>query len=239
MQPRNHRRVRMRLPVRLRWSTPLGQKIELSKTLDASRGGLLLSTKEQHSEGAPLWVTFPYDASLADGQPEVPARVVRCSEMLEIIRAENLRENVPTQASRERERNAKMEQLTRALGISDAPATFAVALRFEEQRHQASNGDREQENPERRSSSRRLLAIPVRVRPEHVPWFEQAMTLDFSSTGMRFRSHREYAPGDILKISLEQEAATPWSGSGEFRARVVRVLSSSGSDTLDVGVHRE
>ena len=33
--------------------------------------------REPHAEGATLWVTFPFDASLTVGQPEVLARVVR------------------------------------------------------------------------------------------------------------------------------------------------------------------
>src|SRR6266436_1884779 len=85
MDRREHRRVRMSLPVRLRWAAPLGQKIELCETFDASRNGLLVFTKAPHVTGVPLWVTFPYDASPPDGQPEILARVVRCGEWLEVI----------------------------------------------------------------------------------------------------------------------------------------------------------
>src|SRR5260370_15610300 len=96
MDSRRHRRVRMRLPARLRWTTPFGQKIELAETIDASRSGLLLSTRETHSCGTSVWVTFPYDASLRDGQPEVAAHVVRCEEALEVIRATNARKKNQT-----------------------------------------------------------------------------------------------------------------------------------------------
>src|SRR5260370_23380245 len=89
MDSRRHRRVRMRLPARLRWTTPFGQKIELAETIDASRSGLLLSTRETHSCGTSVWVTFPYDASLRDGQPEVAAHGVRREDALEVIRATN------------------------------------------------------------------------------------------------------------------------------------------------------
>ncbi len=81
MVSREHHRVRIRLPARLRWTTPFGQKIELSETIDVSRGGLLLSSREWHAAGVPLWVTFPYDASLPECQPEVLARIVRCAEL--------------------------------------------------------------------------------------------------------------------------------------------------------------
>src|SRR5580765_6529238 len=42
MDTREHRRVRMRLPVRLRWTTPFAQKIEFGESIDVSRGGLLV-----------------------------------------------------------------------------------------------------------------------------------------------------------------------------------------------------
>ncbi len=175
MQTREHHRVRIRLPARLRWSTPFGQKIELSETLDVSRGGLLLSTKELHSAGASLWVTFPYDASLPDGQPEVLARVVRSSEALEITRADNARAKTRPQTALPQAHSTKPDKPAR-VGISATPTTFAVAIQFEERGHATSNGNRARHNPERRASPRCTLGVPVRVRPEHVPWFEEAMT---------------------------------------------------------------
>lgn len=64
------------------------------------------------------------------------------------------------------------------------------------------------------------------------------MTLDFSAQGLRFRSHREYGMGEQLKISIEDHANTPWSGTGEFRARVVRVCPAPDGVALDVSVCR-
>jgi len=238
MNSRQHRRVRLRLPVRLRWTTPFGQKIELADTIDVSRSGALVSTKESHSKGIMVWLTFPYDASLSDGQPEILARVVRCEEALEVIRASNAREKIQTGNAVEQERSAKLDQLARAIGVSENPATFAVAFDFEEQPHSASNGNAHRHEPERRGSARRTLAIPVRVHPERIPWFEEAMAIDVSAKGMRFRSHREYAPGDHLKISFQNAASAPWHGTGEFLSKVVRVASVPGSIALDVSVCR-
>lgn len=201
MASREHHRVRIRLPARLRWTTPFGQKIELSETMDVSRSGLLLSSRELHAPGVPLWVTFPYDHSVPEGQPEVLARVVRCGES------------------------------------SLAPGTFALAIHFERSAR-SSNGHRAPRDPERRGSPRRSLAVPIRVRPENVPWFEETMSLDFSPRGMRFRSHREYAAGELLRIALEDASSTSWHGSGEFRAKVVRVSHSADGVALDVGVCR-
>src|SRR5256885_16703594 len=77
MQHRQHARVRLRLPVRLRWVAPLGQQSEACETRNVSKGGLLVACKEQPPEGLPLWVTFPFDLAAPDTQPEVLARVVR------------------------------------------------------------------------------------------------------------------------------------------------------------------
>jgi hypothetical protein len=238
MDSREQRRVRMRLPVRLRWTTPLGQKIELGETMDVSRRGLLVSTKEPHTAGVPLWVTFPYDSSLGDGQPEMSARIVRCEEVLEVIRAANARENVQTESASAAERSAKLDQIARALAICDAPATFAVAIQIEEHPNAPSNGHPIRKEPERRGSPRRALAVPVRVRPEPIPWFEEAMTIDFSTEGMRFRSNREYGVGDYLKIALEDSTHTRWLGTGEFRSKVVRVAPVPGAIALEIGVSR-
>ena len=148
MDSREHRRVRMRLPVRMRWTTPFGQKIELGETIDVSRSGLLVSTKEFHTPGVTLWVTFPYDASLSDGQPEILARVARCNEVLEAVRSTNARQIVQTETASEQERSAKLDQLVRALGLSDAPATFAVAFHLKEQAHASSNGNAHRREPD-------------------------------------------------------------------------------------------
>ena len=77
MDRREHHRVQLRLPARLRWTTPFGQKTEVCGTVNVSRGGLLVPCQEAHAGGMSLWVTFPYDATVAYGQPEVLAKVVR------------------------------------------------------------------------------------------------------------------------------------------------------------------
>jgi hypothetical protein len=63
------------------------------------------------------------------------------------------------------------------------------------------------------------------------------MTIDFSAEGMRFRSHREYRAGDNLKVAFEDATRTPWSGTGEFRSKIVRV-SALDTIALDVSVCR-
>jgi hypothetical protein len=238
MDTREHRRVRMRLPVRLRWTTPFAQKIELVQTIDVSRGGLLVSTKEPHTSGMPLWVTFPYDSSLGDGQPEMLARIVRCGEVLEVLCAAKARDKVPPACASAAERSLTLNQTARALAVCDVPAIFAVAIQFEEHANGQWNGHVVRTEPERRGSPRRALAVPVRVRPAQIPWFEEAMTIDFSAKSLRFRSHREYVVGQELQIRFADSTRKPWPGNGEFSSKVVRVAPAADTFALDVSVCR-
>jgi hypothetical protein len=77
----------------------------------------------------------------------------------------------------------------------------------------------------------------MRVRPERIPWFEETMSLALSPHGMRFRSHREYAEGEVLAITCEDPGAAG-PGSAEFRAKVVRVFPAGDGVRLDVAVCR-
>ncbi len=202
MPGREHHRVRLRLPVRLRWTTPFGQRSEICESLNVSRGGLLVSCQESHAPDVGLWITFPYDASIPEGQPEVPARVLRCKPG------------------------------------TTAPLTLRVALRFEKSRHEASNGNGRFPDPERRASPRRTLAMPVHVRPERIPWFEEAMTLDISGEGLRFMSSREYALSDRLLVSFAPRTSAPWQAGTEIPARIVRVERLPESNALAITVQR-
>lgn len=238
MDSREHRRVRLRLPVRLRWSAPFGQKIELCETMDVSRSGLLVPAREPHAPGVPLWITFPYDSSARDGQPEIFARVVRCDEALEVLRAANQRKIARSESDLEQERCAKSDQAVRPGSVDNTGTFFAVAVEFKERAHAASNGNTPRSGPERRSSPRRALAVSIRVRPEQIPWFEEAMTIDLSKNGIRFRTCREYQPGDHLKIAFGEAASSLWAGRGEFRCQVVRVAPAPDGFGLEVIVSR-
>src|SRR6266404_4387015 len=212
MDRREHHRAQLRLPVRIRWNTPFGQKTEVCKTLDISRGGLLAPCQETHAPGVPLWVTFPYDSSMGDGQPEMAAKVVRVTPV--------------------RNGNGKSSG-------SGGRHERAVALHFAPLFHPESNGNGHAQEPERRASPRRPLALPVRVRPEHVPWFEEAMTIDVSADGLRFVSNREYREGERLLVSFEPAAIAPWSTASESPVRVVRIDGIPESAALAVTIVRE
>jgi hypothetical protein len=212
MDRREHHRAQLRLPVRIRWNSPFGQKTEVCKTLDISRGGLLAPCQETHAPGVPLWVTFPFDASLGDGQPEMLARVVR------VVPAGNGNgRKFATAGSNER----------------------AVAVHFALSFRPESNGNCHAKELERRDSPRRSLALPVRVRPDHIPWFEEGMTIDVSAHGLRFVSSREYQEGQRLLVSFAPPAAAPWPTTSETAARVLRIEGMPGSAALAVTIVRE
>jgi hypothetical protein len=219
MDRREHHRAQLRLPVRLRWSTPFGQKTEVCKTLDISRGGLLVPCLETHALGVPLWVTFPYDPSLRDGQPEILAKVVRI-----------------TPGSNGSAAGAPLGSASKLTKVSEAPA---VALHFQPPFHTESNGNGHVKERERRGAPRRPLAVPLRVRLEHVPWFEEAMTIDVSARGLRFLSSREYPLDANLLVSFAPSASVPWPTGTEVPSRVVRIEPVPQSSALAVTVTRQ
>jgi hypothetical protein len=231
MDRREHHRVQLRIPARLRWTTPFGQKTEVCDTLNVCRGGVLVPCREAHAPGTALWVTFPYDASVPYGQPEVLARVVRSAIADQNGHSANGGGGLAS---------ANAEKPAPAHGAEITIGTYvpAAALRFEIAPRAASNGNGHQRELERRASPRRPLALPVRVRPEHVPWFEETMTLDISASGLRFLSSREYEPGQHLIVSFEPGALSPWPAGGEFRSLVVRIDPMPQSSALAVTVYR-
>lgn len=230
MDRREHHRVQLRIPTRLRWTTPFGQMTEVCETVNVSRGGILVPCQQNHAAGISLWVTFPYDRSRTFGQPEISARVVRSTRAAHTVLLPDGREAVPADSE---------EKAAAEFGASDGdyPQGAETALRFDIASHVATNGNGHREI-ERRTSPRRALAVPIRVRPEHVPWFEETMTLDFSKEGLRFLSSREYQPGQHLVVSFEDAAASPWAGASDVRSLVVRVDPVAQSPALAVTIYR-
>jgi hypothetical protein len=235
MDRREHHRVQLRIPARLRWTTPFGQMTEQCETLNVSRGGLLVPCKENHAAGISLWVTFPFDASLPFGQPEILARVVRSSPAAHTVLLADGREAVRASDADEK----PSAEYGASNGSRCYPDTYAAAaaLRFDVKPHHATNGNGHREL-ERRTSPRRALAVPIRVRPELVPWFEETMTLDISREGLRFLSSREYEAGQHLLVSFDEPAASPWPNGGELRCLVVRVDPLAQTPALGVTIYR-
>jgi PilZ domain-containing protein len=188
MQQRLHSRVRLRLPVRLRWAAPLGQQSEVCETRNVSRGGLLVACHKHHAEGFPLWVTFPFDAAAPETQPEVLARVVRSQPLR------------GTDADRE-----------------------GIAVHFEGLPRATSSGSKSEGIPEAKNGSSRSVALPIRVRPRHILWHEEAMTIEVSPEKIRFLSNREYTLGETLLVTFANDDTKPWLGGRDIPAQIVNV----------------
>jgi hypothetical protein len=216
MDRREYHRAQLRLPVRLRWNTPFGQKTETSSTVDVSRAGLLVNCSTPHPVGTTLWVTFPYDSSVPDIQPEVLARVVRL-DMPGTTWVEIKSEN------------------TQQLSV-DAPTRPLLGLRLYPKRF--SRDKQKAPQIERRAIPRRVIALPVRVRPQGIPWFEETMTVDISESGVRFLSNREYRVGDVLFLSIDLPLSAHWPAGADLSFQVVRLEAVPQSASLSVAVSR-
>ena len=217
MDRREYHRAHLRLPVRLRWNTPLGQRTEVTSTLDVSRSGLRVTCANPHSVGGTLWVTFPYDNSVDESQPEVLARVIRLGSSERA--GEDLEGPNPTPL----DFNARTPAV---VGLRLYPRAFS---RNEKQRAP---------QIERRAIPRRVIALPLRVRPQGIPWFEETMTLDISESGVRFLSNREYRVGDVLWLSMDLSLSPRWPSEVDLSFRIVRLEAVPQSTSLSVAVSR-
>ncbi len=86
-----------------------------------------------------------------------------------------------------------------------------IALHFEGIPKQSSAGNGQRKIAAHMGEGRNV-ALPIRVRPRHIPWFEEAMTVEVSADRMRFVSNREYALGEALLVTFVSVDAKPWPG---------------------------
>src|SRR3984957_17618541 len=78
VEMRKHPRAQLRMPARIRWRGALGMRIEIARTIDASRDGIRIPRSEPCELGSRDWVPFPLETNRwAAAQPNTPARVVR------------------------------------------------------------------------------------------------------------------------------------------------------------------
>lgn len=201
MQRRSYLRVRLRLPARLRWTAALGQRTEVSETINVSRSGVLVTSSEAHSSGQSMWVTFPFDLE-ASAQPETLARVVRC----------------------ERREAGELPAWKVAMQFADGP------------QEKIKNGLR---HAGEGKNGHTALALPIRVRPAHVPWYEEAMTVEVSPEKLKFVTNREYRFGELLLVAFAAGSESPWSGDGEWETEITGIEMQAGRDSLCVTVRKK
>ncbi len=78
-EQRKHPRAPLRLTARVRWQGPLGTHLEVTETIDVSREGVLLRSREDSdARMSRAWIVFPFSSlDVSAMEPETPARVVR------------------------------------------------------------------------------------------------------------------------------------------------------------------
>ena len=89
-----------------------------------------------------------------------------------------------------------------------------------------------------RNGTTRAISVQIRVRPRHIPWHEEAMTIEVSSDKIRFLSNREYEAGETLLVTFLNAEAKPWQGSGEIAATIEKVEKMPQSSSLIITVKR-
>lgn len=221
---RRYTRAALTLPVRLRWQGPFGLETEITESCDASRGGLLVSSRQIHHVGSLVWVTSPYDRASPLAQLETQARVAHCEQ------------------SKDGDQFVGIEFESRKLPGRGPQATAKGALRSLSEtpsRQYFELGDR-------RRRARVAVALFVRIsrsaRPrtfaitshDDAPWPEETMTRNVSPGGMLFYSLRIHEAGDLLTVTLPKGGILP---VGDLLARVIHLAPlDATSPLLQVGV---
>jgi hypothetical protein len=76
--PTQHRRAPLRLPARIRWQGPQGLRIEMTKTADVAREGVLVCRKNARELRSRVWVVFPLVRGAGTSvRPATPAWVAQ------------------------------------------------------------------------------------------------------------------------------------------------------------------
>ena len=74
---RSRARIRIELLARIRQIAPPRNLVEIVRTLDVSRNGLLFRTREPYDANTTIWITMPYVENALAQALEFPASVVR------------------------------------------------------------------------------------------------------------------------------------------------------------------
>jgi hypothetical protein len=138
---------------------------------------------------------------------------------------------------------AQPETLARVVRCSKADGDnrnrWNVAMHFEgaDDAQSKRNGKHEKHKNQNGTGSR--LALPIQVRPLHVPWYEETMTVEVSPDKLKFVTNREYRFGQRLLVSFGSGIAAPWTGSDEWETQVTGIEMEAGNDSLCVTVRKK
>jgi hypothetical protein len=137
---------------------------------------------------------------------------------------------------------AQPETLARVVRCSPLSAEklpgWNVAMHFAETPHTQTKKNGRAGSEKNQNGAVAKISLPIRVRPLHVPWHEDAMTLEVSRDKLRFVTNRQYGFGQSLLISFDASGEAPWTGDGEFETQVTGIEMEAGSESLCVTVRK-
>jgi hypothetical protein len=120
-----------------------------------------------------------------------------------------------------------------------ASARWKAALQFEVTAHIPTRRNGSRGIPAKQNGAGNKIALPIRVRPEHIPWPEAAMTLELDRQKLKFLTNREYVMGQRLLVSFAAESEAPWGGDGEWETSVTGIETEPGRESLCVTVQKK
>src|SRR5262249_27146774 len=118
-----------------------------------------------------------------------------------------------------------------AVRNGEAPL-WHIALAFQFTAHSGCAGNGNGAASSERTGTGKNIALPIRVRQRHTPWYEEAMTLYAAPDRLKFLTHREYAFGERLKVSFASNDDASGSGVEEWEAEVTGIEMEAGNDSL-------
>jgi PilZ domain len=78
---RTRPRVRFDMAVRVRQIGPPRDSIEIARTLDVSRNGVMFRTRQPYQLNSTVWLVLPFNPKLPIQEPEFPGTIARIEQM--------------------------------------------------------------------------------------------------------------------------------------------------------------
>jgi hypothetical protein len=116
---------------------------------------------------------------------------------------------------------------------------WKAALQFEVTTHSQGRRNGSHTIHSKQNGAGNKIALPIRVRPEHMPWAEEAMTVEVDRVKLKFLTNREYELGQRLMVSFVSESEAPWRGDDEWETNVTGIEMEAGENSLYVTVLRK
>jgi hypothetical protein len=131
-----------------------------------------------------------------------------------------------------------LARVVRTRQLSAGGAGEEVAVHFEGVPRSSDLRREEVPKTAQKNGTPRTVSLAIRVRPRHIPWHEEAMTVEVSSEKVLFLSNREYPAGETLLVTFVNAEVKPWLGAGEIPAKIVNVEKMPQSSSLLITLKR-